>query len=192
VSLNNQDWHDVKDPTADSSYTYYASPHITQVDPNYGHVKATKSSTIKITGTGFSCFDNDCSDLKCRFGNTPSSYIYVNATLVSSEEISCDAPLYTKPDVLKVEATINGESYTSDNKTYGYFDPFVLDAVPRLISTDGKTIVDIKGIGFANTGEAKSLYRNKSNPILCGGSSTGCELAATFKDKHTLTTTTFA
>lgn len=53
------------------------------------------------------------------------------------------APQYTKPDVLKVEVTVNGESYTNDNKTYGYFDPFVLDAVPRLIATNGSTVVDV-------------------------------------------------
>lgn len=160
--MNNQDWHDVKDPTADSSFTYYATPHITGVEPSFGHVKAEKVAPIEISGTGFSCFDKDCSELKCRFGNTPSSYIYVSATFISSEKISCPAPLYTKPDVLKVEATINGESFTSDNKTYGYFDPFVIDAVPRLLSTDGKTTVDIKGIGFVNSlGEARALFRNK-------------------------------
>jgi len=66
--------------------------------------------------------------------------------------VECFAPEYTKPDVLRVEVSVNGESYTDDNKTYGYFDPFVLDAVPRLLSTSGKTSVDIKGIGFVNTG----------------------------------------
>ena len=65
---------------------------------------------------------------------------------------------------------MNGESYTSDNKTFGYFDPFVIDASPRLISTDGKTLVDIKGIGFVNSGEARALFRNKTNPITCGQS----------------------
>jgi hypothetical protein len=50
--------------------------------------------------------------------------------LVSSTLIKCKVPQYTKPDVLFVEMTVNGESYTSDNKTYGYFDPFVLDAEP--------------------------------------------------------------
>ena len=71
-------------------------------------------------------------------------------------------PDYTKPDVLKVEVTINGESYTSDNKTYGFFDPFVLDAQPRLIATDGSTIVEIKGIGFVDSPDSKAQYSNST------------------------------
>jgi len=55
--------------------------------------------------------------------------------------VRCKVPQYTKPDVLDVELTINDESYTSDNKTYGFFDPFVIDAIPRLIATDGSTKV---------------------------------------------------
>jgi len=43
--------------------------------------------------------------------------------------------------VLFVEVTVNGESYTNDNKTFGYFDPFVLDADPKLLATDGTTKV---------------------------------------------------
>jgi hypothetical protein len=74
----------------------------------------------------------------------------------------CKVPDYTKPDVLKVEVTINGESYTSDNKTYGFFDPFVLDAQPRLIATDGSTIVEIKGIGFVDSPDSKAQYSNST------------------------------
>ena len=63
----------------------------------------------------------------------------MKAELVSDTNMRCKVPEYTKPDVLKVEVTVNGESYTSDNRTYGFFDPFVLDAQPRLIATDGST-----------------------------------------------------
>jgi len=94
---------------------------------------------VELRGSGFECFDSDCSELKCRFGNGPEQYIYVQGELASSESVRCKVPQYTKPDVLEVELTINAESYTSDNKTYGFFDPFVLDAVPRLIATDGST-----------------------------------------------------
>jgi hypothetical protein len=46
ISLNDQDWHDVKDPAADSSYTYYPAPHVTGLDPSFGHVKATLDAPI--------------------------------------------------------------------------------------------------------------------------------------------------
>jgi len=63
ISLNNQDWVDVKDPAADSSFGYYASPHVTAISPSYGHVKAAKGVTVELSGTGFECFDDTCSDL---------------------------------------------------------------------------------------------------------------------------------
>ena len=77
VSLNGADWVDVKDPAADSSFTFYQAPHVTSITPSYGHVKAAKDVTVDVAGSGFECFDEDCSDLLCRFGNRPSQYIYV-------------------------------------------------------------------------------------------------------------------
>jgi len=71
VSLNNQDWTDVMDTQTDSSFTIYNSPHVSQISPSYGHVKATKDVTISLIGSGFECFDSQCSDLYCRFGNQP-------------------------------------------------------------------------------------------------------------------------
>jgi hypothetical protein len=113
----------------------------------------------------------------------------VKATLVSSTQVKCKVPQYTKPDVLNVEVTINGESYTSDNKTFGYFDPFVLDASPKYLSTDGSTIVQVKGIGFVDSGQCKVAYDNRSNSITCNGNV--CSKHATFIDKNTLNTTSF-
>jgi hypothetical protein len=139
ISLNGQDYHDVKDPQLENSFTYYASPHVLSVSPGYGHVKAAKEATLELRGSGFECFDADCSELKCRFGNSKDHYIYVLGELVSGETVKCKVPEYTKPDVLMVEVTVNGESYTSDGQTYGFFDPFVLDATPRLLATDGTT-----------------------------------------------------
>ena len=46
---------------------------------------------------------------------------------------------------------MNGKDYTNDGKTYGYFDPYVLNAEPRLISVEGTTKVRIKGFGFVNS-----------------------------------------
>jgi hypothetical protein len=98
-------------------------------------------------------------------------------------------PQYTKPDVLNVEVTINGESYTNDNKTYGYFDPFVLDAYPKLLATDGSTKVQIKGIGFVDSGQCKAEYNNRTHDLYCSGNY--CVKSAIFIDKNTLNTTSF-
>jgi hypothetical protein len=87
--------------------------------------------------------------------------------LVDTSNVKCQVPEYTKPDVLFLEMTINGESYTSDNQTFGFFDPFVLDANPRLISTDGSTKVEVKGIGFVDSGSTRAAFRNRTNEIVC-------------------------
>jgi hypothetical protein len=113
----------------------------------------------------------------------------VKATLASSTLVRCKVPQYTKPDVLNVEVSVNGESYTSDNKTFGYFDPFVLDAFPKVLATDGRTKVQIKGIGFVDSGQCKAKYDNRTNQIYCGSGE--CIKPATFVDKNTLNTTSF-
>lgn len=188
ISLNNQDWHDARDPNGDG-FIYYQSPHVTSISPSFGHVKAKEDVNIDVSGTGFQCIDSACEELKCRFGNHEGQYIFVQAKFKSSDMISCPVPRYTKPDVVNVEVTINDESYTNDNKTYGFFDPFVLDAEPRLIAVDGSTMVNIIGIGFVDSGESKALFNNRSFPIVCTDGK--CVKPATFVDKKTLRTATF-
>jgi len=195
ISLNHQDWHDVVNPETGTAYQYYATPHVTSVSPAFGHVKALSDPTIDIGGSGFRCLsddkkEDDCSDLLCRFGNSPEAYVYVKAAYVSSSQVRCKVPQYTKPDVLFVEVTVNGESYTNDNKTFGYFDPFVLDAEPKLLATDGSTAVQIKGLGFVDSGQARAAYGNRTHALTCGGND-ACAKPATFVDKHTLNTTSF-
>lgn len=189
ITLNLQDWHDVYSVDTMKSYLYYAAPHITSLTPAFGHVKTTKDQIIEIAGTGFACYDDDCSELLCRFGNKPEEFIFVKAQLVSSTLIKCKVPQYTKPDVLFVEMTVNGESYTSDNKTYGYFDPFVLDAEPKLLSVDGSTHIQVKGLGFVDSGQCKVTFDNRTNGLTCDGGI--CEKKAVFIDKNTLNTTSF-
>lgn len=111
--------------------------------------------------------EDGCPDLNCRFGNDPTSYIYVRADYDSPEKLKCKVPEYTKPDVLNVEITNNGESYTNDNKTFGFFDPFVIDADPKLIAADGSTFVSVKGIGFVNSGSTKASFNNRTHPLTC-------------------------
>ena len=81
------------------------------------------AKTVELKGTGFKCSDADCSKLMVRFGDN----IFQKASMTSSNTITTTTPKYTRPDVLPVEVTFNGQDFTNDNLTYGYFDPFVLD-----------------------------------------------------------------
>jgi hypothetical protein len=158
---------------------YYQAPAISSVNPSFGPVKSNSDVTLTITGTDFNCPDTACSKLMVRFGDEPNA-IYMKGNKTSSTTIQTFAPKYTKPDVLKVEITMNGQDYTANNHTYGYFDPYVLSASPRLLATDGSTIVTVNGLGFVNSGDTKSYISNSSRPFTCSGSN--CTQAATYID----------
>ena len=84
-----------------------------------------------------------------RFGD-PDNGIYVKGEHINDNTVRVAVPKYTKPDVLPVELTFNGQDYTHDNQTYGFFDPYVLDVKPRLIYYKGTTLVRLYGFGFVN------------------------------------------
>jgi hypothetical protein len=87
-----------------------------------------------------------------RFGDPETdNAIYVKGEKIADDKVMVKVPKYAKPDVLQVEVTFNGEDYTHDNQTYGFFDPYVLDVQPRLISAKGTTRVRLFGFGFVNS-----------------------------------------
>jgi len=189
LSFNKQDWLTVKSPKIDYSFTWYDTPHVTQVNPPFGPVKNPNPLMITISGTNFICPDPTCKFIKCRFGEPPHLAVYVEGTMTSDGKIQCLAPVYVQPDILRVEVTLNDVDYSHDNKTFGYFDPFVVDAKPRLINIDGSTKVTITGIGFVDSGETKSQFTNPFNPL---SSTDGVIKSATFIDKNNLKTSTVA
>jgi len=128
---------------------------------------------MTIDGKDFICPDPTCKHLRVRFGEHPHA-IYMPATLESTSRIKVKVPKYTKPDVLRVELTLNGADYTHDNKTYGFYDPYVIDVQPRLISVDGSTQVTIRGIGFVDSGEIKGKFTNSTAAIQCSNQGDPC------------------
>jgi hypothetical protein len=115
----------------------------------------------------------------------------VKGEKISDDKVKCTVPKYTKPDVLNVEITFNGQDYTHDNQTYGFFDPYILDVAPRLISTKGTTRVRLIGFGFVN---ASSDLKSKLQHITRGSLScanTNCVQYADYIDKYTIETSTY-
>jgi hypothetical protein len=155
---------------AQYSYLYYDSPSILGVDPKFGPVKNPLNESVDITGKNFKCPDPDCKDLYIRFGDVKTG-IKVKGEKIDANTVRCVIPRYTKPDVLQVEATFNDQDYTNDNKTYGFFDPFVLDVQPRLIHVRGSTKIRLYGFGFVNStdqGELKTLFSTaEPGPLTC-------------------------
>ena len=147
---------------------------------------------MEIEGYNFYCPNLSCKEhLYVRFGEPPNQQIMVKGEWISEKMVRCKIPKYTKPDVLRVELTLNGQDFTNDMKTYGYFDPYVLDAIPRLISVDGSTKVLVKGFGFVNSGNTLAKYDSEKEHLVTD-SKHDCIKEATFIDKNTLETTTYA
>jgi len=99
--------------------------------------------------------------------------------------------MYTKPDILPVEVSMNKRDFTNDRVTYGFYDAFVLDIQPRLVSKNGGTKLTIKGFGFVNSGnsEIKSKFGTKDyGELSCNNGQQTCITPAKFVDKHTITT----
>ena len=48
---------------------------------------------------------------------------------------------------------MNKRDFTNDHVTYGFYDAFVLDVFPKLVSKRGGTKLTIKGFGFVDSGK---------------------------------------
>lgn len=137
-------------------------------------MKSPNKEYIDITGRYFQCSEPDCRDLWVRFSDASGeNAIYVKGERISDEHIRAQVPKYSKPDVLTVEATFNGADYTHDNQTYGFFDPYVLDVQPRLISVKGTTKVKLIGFGFVNAQDdlKTQLSHSTRGQLTCTGGS---------------------
>ena len=97
-----------------------------------------------------------------RFGDREFGTL-MPGTVLSQTQIEVPIPKYTKPDILPVEVSMNGRDFTNDKVTYGFYDAFILDVQPRLISKRGGTKMTIKGFGFVNSGtsEIQSKFSSK-------------------------------
>ena len=122
------------------------------MNPEYGPVKNPDNINLTLTGSNFVCPAGDCSKLLVKFFDQQNNKITVPGFLVGSNSVVCTIPKYTKPDVLRVEVSFNGIDFTNDNKTYGYYDPYLIDVKPRLIAKDGSTKLTLIGLGFADSG----------------------------------------
>ena len=84
---------------------------------------------------------------------------------------------------------MNGDDYTNDMVTYGFYDAFVLNVSPRLIARKGGTKLTVKGFGFVNSGssEIAAKFSSKKNGDLLCNEQSPCTGPASFVDKNTIT-----
>ena len=180
ISMNQQNWIDVKGFSEHQSFVYYDSPRVISISPSFASVKSKYTQKMTITGSGFVCDLEPCSDVWVRFGSFPD-YIYKKGSIEVEGTITCEIPTFTKPDVLPVEVSINGFDYSNSNHTFGYFDPYIISVEPRLIAQDGSTEVTVKGLGFVDSGETKVRFEKPGYNLDCAG---GCVKTGEFVDKN--------
>ena len=77
---------------------------------------------------------------------------------------------------------MNGADYSNDKKTFGFYDPFVLDVFPKLISKTGSTKITVNGFGFVDTSkELKTKFESTDSPVDCVND---CVMSAQYDNKH--------
>jgi len=110
------------------------------------------------------------------------------AVYVDSTHIKCEIPNYPQPDILPLEVTMNGEDYSNDGKTFGFYDPFVLSVEPKLISKSGNTKVTVKGFGFVDTSkQLKTKFETEGSDLQCVNN---CVMGAAYDSKHQIISST--
>lgn len=190
LSLNDQDFYPIIPINESYSYTYYSSPRVDNLYPTFGPLGHSSEITLFIKGRNFNCLDENCSHVSCRFGNGDQA-IYVPAKRISTTEIHCRVPKYNRPDVVPVEISLDDEYYTSDGKEFGFYDPFVWNVKPKMVSRKGNTTIRIHGYGFVNTTgtSLKVRYGLTNRPLLCRGGP--CTVMGKYIDQNNIEAQTF-
>ena len=168
---------------------YYDAPEVMGLNPHFGPVKSPNGEKVTITGRNFKCPNDDCSELRVRLGS-PEFGTLMRGSLINESTIECYVPKYTKPDVLPVEVSFNNFDFTSNGFTYGFFDAYLLNVQPRLVSRLGNTTLTLDGFGFVNAGDdqTETKFGTKNNGTL--DCMPNCVELATFVDKNTIRTKT--
>ena len=165
-SLNNQDF-DIYNK--DLIYTFYILPNITDISPRYGPLKS-ENQKIEVTLDNYICTD-DCEKIKCRFKSKTNTY-YMKANYERPNLVSCNTPNVNIPEAYTIEVSFNGDDYTSNEKTFTFYDPYVIKVVPQMVSSKGNTIINIYGFGFADSGDnLKAQFGSSDNRLKCKDSS---------------------
>lgn len=192
LSLNDHQFYELYHKDQEFSFEYLTSPFVTSIDPAFGEVRHSDKVVVDVHGRNFDCPDNDCSNVRCKFGKDPESII-VRGQRQSATLIQCPLPNYPQPDVLDVEVAMNGRDFSNNGIQFGFYDPFVLRVTPSLISKTGSTRVEIKGFGFVDSskvGGLKVLFDNDLNGYFCTSSMNKCVVDGTYIDKNKISAPT--
>ena len=163
LSYNGQNFEKIDRNT----FTFYVLPNITSLDPKYGPLKNTNYEKIKLTLDNYFCNEN-CDTLVCRY-KSKKNIFFEKGIYLKPNVVNCTIPRVNSPESFVVELAFNnGDDYTNNGFTYTFYDPYIIKVVPQMVSSRGGTLVKIKGLGFANSGEnLKVRFGTEKSPLDC-------------------------
>ena len=156
ISLNNQQSSRDK-----LEFWYYNWPSVTRLVPNYG--PDSGGNRVIVYGQNFFPFkgediENLNNDTFCLFEGLGK----VQAWVINSTKIYCEAPPNFVVEHTNVEITLNNQQYTDDNVPYFYYKPpQVFDVDPREGPTKGGTKVLVLGNRFKEHKNITCKFGNK-------------------------------
>jgi hypothetical protein len=163
ISYNKQDYQTVKD----KFFQYYILPNVTDINPKYGPLKTSDYQKIEVSLDNYYCTEN-CNEILCRFKSKNNIY-QEKGEYTEPNKVNCTVPKVNIPESFNVEVSFNnGEDFTNNGKTYTFYDPYVIKVEPQMISSKGRTKLNIHGYGFADSGEnLKVKFGSSNRPIKC-------------------------
>jgi len=148
ISYNGQNFEKI----VNNTFTFYVLPNITSLDPKYGPLKNTNHEKIKLSLDNYFCSEN-CDLLICRY-ISKNNIFYEKGLYLGPNTVNCTIPRVNSPETFNLELSFNnGDDYTNNGFTYSFYDPYIISVIPHMVSTKGNTLVKIKGLGFANSGD---------------------------------------
>jgi hypothetical protein len=142
-------------------FSYVEAPTVTSVSPTHGDIRG--GTVVNVTGSNFRAGAGLL--CRCRFGSLPP----VEATLVSSELMTCTAPATTlaagsaSVASLSLEVTTNGADYTANQIKFAYVPAIRVTSVgPTSGPESGSTLVTVLGGNFVDTVDLKCRFGRSS------------------------------
>jgi hypothetical protein len=147
LSYNKMDWK-----RYNNEYSIEQFPSIKSISPKFANFDEAGKIELNINLVeDYICNNENCKKFKCKYQSGQNEWIkdgaYVNPKL-----IRCSTPKTRSPEEYVVEISpIDQDLYTNNDKTFAYYSPYIIRVDPQMISSKGNTLIDIYGIGFANT-----------------------------------------
>ena len=152
ISNNEIDWVDKISPK-DNCLQLFVGPSINLIKPNYGKAdNKDKNFKIEVIGKNFQCLSGKifkgkiiCPLLKCKFEfvENKENYLIVQGEFINKNLIKCPVPILSRPQVVILRIAIDNKDFTSKNIQFTYFDGFLVEIQPPIISPKGFKIISL-------------------------------------------------